>query len=76
VVKLGARREEDRVVITIEDNAGNYCNEVECEGLGMNLVDKRIKNLCGNRFGLSVTCTPQEWTRIAIAIPAEGCQPS
>jgi len=76
VVKLAARRENNRVVITIEDNAGTYCNEGACEGLGMNLVDKRIKNLCGERFGISVTCTPQEWTRIAIAFPAEGCQPS
>ncbi len=39
----------------------------------MQLVDKRIKNLCGERYGLSVDCEEGEWTRISINLPSQGC---
>ena len=38
----------------------------------MQLVDKRVKNLYGEPYGLSVTCVPRELTRVTLRLPAEG----
>lgn len=76
VVRLTARRENGRVDIVIEDNAGTYCEEVQKGGLGLAIVDKRIRNLCGEGFGVSVACQPQKWTRVTVTLPERGCQPS
>jgi len=75
VVRLAARREEGRVAIVIEDNAGAYCEEVRQGGLGMTIVDKRIRNLCGEGFGIGATCEPEEWTRVTVTLPEGGCRP-
>ncbi len=72
IIKLSARREGDRVVICIEDNAGTYCEEIKQGGLGMNIVDKRIKNLYGEQFGVAIACDPDRRTQVSIAIPAAG----
>jgi len=75
VVRLSARQAGDEVVIDVEDNAGAFREEAGRDGLGMAMVDKRIKNLCGNRYGLTVTCAPQELTRVTVTLPAEGVAP-
>jgi two-component system LytT family sensor kinase len=75
VVRLSARQTGGGVVIDVEDNAGAFCEEAGRDGLGMAMVDKRIKNLCGRRYGLAVTCTPQELTRVTVTLPAEGVVP-
>lgn len=72
VINVTARREDETISIVIEDNAGAYCRKLEGGGLGMNLVDKRIKNLYGDRFGLSADCVEGERTRIKITLPAGG----
>jgi two-component system LytT family sensor kinase len=60
-------------VIDIEDNAGNYVHrDWRQTGLGMKIVDKRIKNLLGERYGVTVHCVPQELTRVTVTLPAEG----
>jgi len=58
--------------IIVEDNAGNYCETVKNQGLGLNLVDKRIKNLYGSSYGVSIDCEPQQRTRIMVRIPTES----
>src|SRR6266545_1435818 len=51
-------------LIDIEDNAGTYSERDGAHGgLGMKIVDKRIKNLLGDGYGLTVHCVPQELTR-------------
>jgi two-component system LytT family sensor kinase len=72
-VRLSARRNGDRVAIVIEDNAGSYDENSDSGGLGMAIVDKRIKNLCGGQYGVGVECAPLEWTRVTITLPAGGC---
>jgi two-component system LytT family sensor kinase len=74
LIHIHAREEDGRVLIAIEDNAGGYAAGGEKDGLGMNLVDTRIKNLCGEAYGLAVDCRPQQWTRVSIAIPQQGCR--
>lgn len=75
VVKVRAQRVADRVEIRIEDNAGTYCQDLTGGGLGMNIVDKRIKNLYGDRFGIVIACEPQRLTAITILLPATGVRP-
>lgn len=69
LVRITARRENDRAVIVVEDNAGTYCAQIQDGGLGMALVDKRIKNLYGSRFGLETSCEPEQATRVAVLLP-------
>jgi two-component system LytT family sensor kinase len=72
IIQVTACRIGSRVEITIEDNAGTYCPEIKEGGLGMNIVDKRIKNLCGRQYGLVTACEPERRTAITIVLPAEG----
>jgi two-component system LytT family sensor kinase len=37
----------------------------------MNLVDRRIKIRYGPAYGVSVTCAPEQWTRVAVRLPLE-----
>jgi two-component system, LytTR family, sensor kinase len=70
-IKLSAERMNGTVCIDIEDNAG-ICGAWDSSGLGMKIVEKRIKNLYGETYGLDVTCVPNEWTRIRIRLPEKG----
>jgi two-component system LytT family sensor kinase len=74
VVTLRAERVGERVHLTISDNAGNY-SAGDRLGLGMKIVEKRIKNLCGKAYGLAVSCRPGESTAVTVILPAEGCRP-
>jgi two-component system LytT family sensor kinase len=38
----------------------------------MQIVDKRVKNLYGEGYGLAVTCVPNELTRVTLRVPADG----
>ncbi|WP_303722944.1 sensor histidine kinase [Malonomonas rubra] len=69
IVKVRAVQSEGQIRIEVEDNAGTYCEKLQSDGLGMNLVDKRIKNLYGDQYGISVACVPEEKTLITISVP-------
>ena len=74
MVKIRAYRQNGFALIEIEDNAGTFTEAEQAkDGLGIKLVDKRIKNLLGNDFGTTVFCTPDEMTRVTIRMPVEGC---
>lgn len=73
VVKVRAYRENGLAIIEIEDNAGSYSEQNRSgDGLGINIVDKRIKNLWGSNFGTTIFCVPNETTRVSIRIPMEA----
>lgn len=72
LIRLTGRREQGCVRIVVEDNGGNY-DPGEQKGLGMSIVEKRIRNLCGKQHGITVTCVPQERTTIEITLPELGC---
>lgn len=71
VARIQAYRDGDLAVIEIEDNAGTYCGDGEPNGLGIKIVDRRIKILMGESYGTTVACVPNEMTRITVTIPAE-----
>ena len=70
-ITISARREKDQLTIVVEDSAGLYNPAPENSGMGMNLVDRRIKIRYGDSFGIAVTCKPEQWTRVAIRLPVE-----
>ncbi len=71
-VKIGAHRQNGVAIIEIEDNAGTFCEKERENGLGISIVDKRIKFLMGKEFGTAVTCVPNEMTRVTVTIPTEA----
>ncbi|EMC3649709.1 sensor histidine kinase [Citrobacter sp. Cb016] len=70
-VSITARREGQYLMLDIEDNAGLYQPMSEASGLGMNLVDKRLRERFGDDFGISVACEPDRFTRITLRLPLE-----
>jgi two-component system LytT family sensor kinase len=71
-VSIRARQQDGAVLVEVEDNAGTWKEPAGEAGLGMQIVDKRVKNLYGKDFGLAVECTPNELTRVTLRLPAEG----
>ncbi len=71
-ITISAQRVDDVLTVVVEDSAGLYQAQPNGDGLGMNLVDRRIKIRYGAAFGLDVTCQPECWTRVAIRLPVEG----
>jgi len=62
-------RQQETIYIEVEDNAGSYCEQLDTHGLGMRLVDQRIKNIYGSEFGLTVDCEPQQKTLVQVKLP-------
>lgn len=68
---IRAYRQGAAAVIEIEDDAGAWAPRAGADGMGMSLVDKRIKNLLGAEWGVSVACTPNALTRVSVRVPYE-----
>ncbi len=68
-ITIGAQRQDDVLTIFVEDSAGLYQPMPNGDGLGMNLVDRRIKIRYGAAYGIEVTCEPESWTRVTIRLP-------
>ncbi|PLX66403.1 MAG: sensor histidine kinase [Denitrovibrio sp.] len=59
-------------VLEVRDNAGAFCHEKtegSEQGLGLAIVDKRVKNMFGSIYGISVDCVKDESTVVRISIP-------
>jgi two-component system LytT family sensor kinase len=68
-IDIGARREGECLLLQVTDNAGLFQSQPNTSGLGMNLVDKRIRVRYGDDYGVQVACEPQTFTRITINVP-------
>ncbi|ELY4776280.1 LytS/YhcK type 5TM receptor domain-containing protein [Cronobacter turicensis] len=71
-IALRASRDDEHLVLEIEDNAGLYQPNAASNGLGMNLVDKRLRARFGDECGISVACEQDRFTRITLRLPLEG----
>ncbi|ALB67423.1 LytS/YhcK type 5TM receptor domain-containing protein [Cronobacter dublinensis] len=71
-ITLRASRDADHLVLEIEDNAGLYQPNADSNGLGMSLVDKRLRARFGDGCGISVACEQDRFTRITLRLPLEG----
>jgi len=71
-VRINAYRLNGSTFIEIEDDAGAFQGEIGSGGLGIKIVDKRIKALFGNDFGTVLSCVPSELTKVTINVPMEA----
>ncbi len=71
IAKISAYRADGLAFIEIEDNAGKFREKGTGDGLGIKIVDRRIKSLFGDDYGTTVSCMPNEMTRVTIKIPLE-----
>ena len=62
---------QETVTIHVEDNAGAWQPRPAGDGLGMTIVDRRLKSAFGERYGVTVSCEPELWTRVSVTLPKE-----
>ena len=70
-ITLSASQQQDRLVLEIKDNAGLYPLTNATGGLGMSLVDKRLRARFGDDCGISVSCEPECFTCVTLRLPLE-----
>ncbi|MBJ7223022.1 MULTISPECIES: sensor histidine kinase [unclassified Brenneria] len=68
-IHINGRLHANTLELTVEDNAGAYQPHSGGDGLGMNLVDRRIKARYGNRYGITVVCEADKFTRVEVRVP-------
>lgn len=74
--RIHVYRQDGAARIDVEDDAGTYEERRRGgDGLGIQLVDKRIRNLLGRGAGLTISCIPNELTRVSIQVPAPVAAP-
>ncbi len=71
-VEIRIFRNDGYLQIDIEDNAGIYNEKKGKNGLGIRIVDKRIKNLVGSDYGVYMHCETDLKTIATILLPAGG----
>ncbi|MFT3915828.1 MAG: histidine kinase [Anaeromyxobacteraceae bacterium] len=72
-VTVRARVGDGGPVLEVEDTGGAWKAPVPGNaGLGLQIVDKRLKNLFGAQFGVEVTCVPDALTRVSVRLPPPG----
>jgi len=57
------------VHLAVVDNAGTYSPKDEITGLGLQIVDKRLKNRFGEFYGLTMSCEPGISTTATLIFP-------
>ena len=70
IARIRAREEDGAVRIDVEDNAGAYEESGrDKDGLGLQIVEKRMRSLLGGAGRLEIFCVPNELTRVTIRMP-------
>ncbi|HHQ4689652.1 TPA: LytS/YhcK type 5TM receptor domain-containing protein [Aeromonas veronii] len=70
-IRLWTEEHPTCVTIHVEDNAGTWQAHPAGDGLGMTIVDRRLKSAFGERYGVTIACEPEQWTRVSFTIPKE-----
>ncbi|WP_139736550.1 sensor histidine kinase [Aeromonas caviae] len=70
-LRLFARETPEAITLCVEDNAGAWQPFGQGDGLGMSLVDKRLKSAFGERYGIAVQWEPEQWTRVSLTLPRQ-----
>ena len=70
VARIRATQEDGKVRIDVEDTAGTYEESGRAkDGLGLQIVEKRIRSVLGAGSRLEIFCIPNELTRVTIRMP-------
>jgi len=67
----------DNVVLEVQDNAGAFdknMTQTDGHGLGLAIVDRRVKGMWGNSYGVTVNCVKDELTVVTVTLPLNGEQ--
>ncbi len=68
--RIRAYEEDGAVRIDVEDDAGSFDeSERAKDGLGLQIVEKRIRSVLGGAGSLEIFCVPNELTRVTIRMP-------
>jgi two-component system LytT family sensor kinase len=67
--ELITRKEQKFVLLQVIDNAGTYQLKENDSGLGLQIVDKRLKNRFGELYGLQMLCEPGISTTAKLLFP-------
>lgn len=70
-VTVNACQNGEYLQLSIEDNAGLYQGKNTSSGLGMSLVDKRLRARYGDDCGIKVDYESDRFTRITLRLPLE-----
>ena len=70
-ITIRASQHERWLQLDVEDNAGLYRDNPNASGLGMSLVDRRLRTRFGADCGISVACEAEHFTRITLRLPLE-----
>ncbi|XKM14117.1 sensor histidine kinase [Orbaceae bacterium ac157xtp] len=71
-ILIKAYQKDDELILMVEDNAGSYQeSNKDTNGLGVNLVHKRIQIRYGDKFGMKIECKPDVYTRAILSLPLE-----
>lgn len=71
-IEIGACCEGEHLLLQVTDNAGLFQPKPNCSGLGMNLVDKRIRVRYGEGYGVQVDCRPDAIPALRSMFPWRG----
>ncbi len=66
---IGLFQKKECIYLTVEDNAGLYQSTNDSKGLGINIVNKRIQNEYGERYGVDIAYKAKLFTRVTITLP-------
>ncbi len=71
LIKVSLDIEQDHLCLSVSDNAGLYQEPEDNAdaGLGLDIVNKRIKNQFGPDYGLTIYCEPNIKTCVSIRLP-------
>ena len=70
IARIRAYEENGAVRIDVEDNAGAYEESGRSkDGLGLQIVEKRMRSVLGESSRLEIFCVPNELTRVTIRMP-------
>ncbi|AXG44726.1 sensor histidine kinase [Photorhabdus laumondii subsp. laumondii] len=68
-VTIRAHQQNQLLILEVEDNAGLYKSASMGDGLGMSLVDKRLRLRYGENYGVQIDCQPEKFTRVILHLP-------
>lgn len=70
-ITINASQNGEHLHLFVEDNAGLYQENSSACGLGMSLVDKRLRARYGDECGIKVDFESDRFTRITLRLPLE-----
>lgn len=74
-VRIYSRKHANNDQIVVEDNAGLYTPPADNhDGLGLQIVDKRLHNLFGEQSGLKIEVDPHLSTRMIFTLPHQTAE--